>query len=129
MNTSIGNKLKELRKQKGLSQEQVSEVLKISQSAYARIEKGESGSWAMHLNKIAELYEVTPEDIVKNETITVNSNQQGGQSTNAVIINQLSEKLIEQYEARLKEKDELINLLQEQNNYLKEEIALLKQKH
>jgi transcriptional regulator with XRE-family HTH domain len=67
MNNTIGNKLKMLRKQKGLSQEQVSEQLHISQSAYARIEKGESNSWAMHLDKIATLYDIKPEDLVKNE--------------------------------------------------------------
>lgn len=38
----------------------------------------------------------------------INHNQQGGNSTNAIIINQLSEKLIQQYEERIKEKDEII---------------------
>ena len=35
----------------------------------------------------------------------------------AVIINQLSEKLIEQYEARIKEKDELIVLLKNDRKF------------
>jgi len=43
----------------------------------------------------------------------INQNQQGGQSNNAYIINQLSEKLIEQYEKRLKESEKLIRLLEE----------------
>ena len=103
MNTSVGNKLKQLRKNKSMSQEQVADYLHLSQSAYARMESGESHSWANHIDKICEVFEITPEELVKNENIIVNSNQQGGTSTNAIIINQLSEKLIEQYEERIKE--------------------------
>ena len=108
MNISIGNKLKQFRKIKGMSQEQVADYLHLSQSAYARMESGESHSWASHIDKICEVFEITPEELVKSENIIVNNNQQGGTSTNAIIINQLSEKLILQYEERLKEKDEII---------------------
>lgn len=44
MNISIGNKLKQLRKSKSMSQEQVADYLHLSQSAYARMESGESHS-------------------------------------------------------------------------------------
>lgn len=44
MNKVIGSKIFELRKSKGWSQEQVAESLQISQSAYARMERGESNS-------------------------------------------------------------------------------------
>jgi transcriptional regulator with XRE-family HTH domain len=111
MNISIGNKLKQLRKSKSISQEQVADYLHISQSAYARIESGESHSWASHIDKICEVFEISPEALVKNESIIVNSNQQGGTSTNAIIINQLSEKLIEQYEERIKELQQTIAIL------------------
>ena len=114
MNSSIGSKLKQLRKQKGLSQEQVSDYLNVSQSAYARIENGESHSWSTHIDKICEVFEIKPEELFKDENIIVNSNQQGGQFNNAIIINQLSEKLIEQYEIRLKEIDEIIAELKAQ---------------
>lgn len=108
MNISIGNKLKQFRKIKGMSQEQVADYLHLSQSAYARMESGKSHSWASHIDKICEVFEITPEELVKSENIIVNNNQQGGNSTNAIIVNQLSEKLIEQYEQRIKEKDEII---------------------
>lgn len=111
MNISIGNKLKQLRKSRGMSQEQVADYLHLSQSAYARMESGESHSWASHINKICEVFEISPEELVKNESVIVNSNQQGGTSTNAIIINQLSEKLIEQYEERIKELQQTIVFL------------------
>ncbi|WP_438967181.1 helix-turn-helix domain-containing protein [Flavobacterium sp.] len=111
MNTTVGTKLKNLRKQKGWSQELVADKLHLSQSAYARIESGESHSWANHLEAICNVYEVTPQELLKCDNVIINSQQKGGNSNNAFIINQLSEKLIEQYETRLKEKEELITEL------------------
>lgn len=67
MNKVIGNKLCILRRAKNLSQEQVADFLHISQSAYARMERGESTSWANHFNRICEVFEVNPEDLVKKE--------------------------------------------------------------
>lgn len=68
MNRIIGNKLKELRRSKNLSQEEVSDFLGISLSAYSRMERGESTSWANHFNKICEVFEITPEDLVRKES-------------------------------------------------------------
>ncbi len=105
-----------LGKKKGYTQEQAADYLNISQSAYARMETGESNSWSSHIENICEVYEITPEDLLKSEAVIINNNQQGGNS--AYYINQvLSEKLIEQYEARLKEKDYIINFLKEQLNH------------
>lgn len=67
MNKIIGDKLKMLRKQKGWSQEETSDYLAISQSAYARIENGVSHSWANHLEKIGKVFNVTLEELVKTE--------------------------------------------------------------
>lgn len=111
MTTEIGNKLKQLRKQKGFSQEQVADYLYISQSAYARMENGESHSWANHIEKICEIYEITPEELFKNDNIIIGNIGTNNGVGYAEVVNQLSEKLIEQYEKRLQEKDELIKEL------------------
>ncbi len=97
MNTLVGKRIRILRKQKGLSQEQVADSLHISQSAYARIENGESHSWSNYIEQISRLFEIQPEELIKQEHVIINNNQQGGESNNAFIINQLSEKLIEQF--------------------------------
>ena len=110
INISIGSKLKELRKQKRFSQEQVCDALGISQSAYARIEKGESNSWAIHLEKISNLFNIKPEELLKEDRLLINNHQQGGIGY-VETINQLSEKLVEQYETRIKEQSEIINNL------------------
>lgn len=82
----------------------------ISQSAYARIENGESHSWAAHIEKLSEILEVKPEDFLTDETNNLeqeNTDQKGGMAFQFVgtinTINNLSEKLIEQYEERIKE--------------------------
>lgn len=76
MNKIIGDKLKMLRKQKGWSQEETSDHLAISQSAYARIENGVSHSWANHLEKIGEVFSITLEELVKKETSDCKDNKQ-----------------------------------------------------
>jgi transcriptional regulator with XRE-family HTH domain len=101
MNIIIGNKLKILRQAKNLSQEEIADYLNISQSAYARMERGESTSWAIHFNKICDLFEIKPENLVtKNEEEFKNCEIE---SDSVEIVNQLFEKIIEQYEARIKE--------------------------
>lgn len=67
MNKTVGNNLKKLRNAKNMSQEQAADFLNISQSAYARMERGESTSWTIHFNKICEVFGVTPEELVKKE--------------------------------------------------------------
>lgn len=122
MNNLVGQKLKILRKNKGLSQEEVADFVNISQSSYARIESGNSNSWSLHIDGFCDLFSITPEELLKQDSIVISQNQQGGISGGYVInqtINQLSDKLIEQYEIRLKEKEEIII-------QLKKEVELLK---
>lgn len=114
MNKTVGNKIRTLRKEKGLSQEQVADLLHISQSSFARIENGENSTWANYLTPLCDLFEIEPEELVKQETIVINQDQKGGHSNNAFIINQLSEKLIEQFEQRIKEKEAIIEQLKQQ---------------
>ena len=108
---TVGAKLLELRKQKNWSQEQTADYLGISRWVWQRIETGEGYSWACNLEKICISFDIKPEELVKQDHMIINHNQQGGGGY-IQIVNQLSEKLIEQYEARLSEKDEIIKKLE-----------------
>lgn len=109
----IGGKLKKMRKEKGWSQEQTADFLCVSQSAYARMERGGSNSWATSLTKISEVFDVTLEELFRQDNIlaTDANNQQSPNLANACFFYEMSKKLMEQYEVRLKEKDEIIAVL------------------
>lgn len=62
------------------------------------------------IEKIDATYEIQINELFANENIVFNTGQNGGTSNNSIIINQLSDKLIEQYEIRIRKKDEIIAL-------------------
>ena len=102
MNVIVGNKLKMLRKNKKMSQEEVADYLHISQSAYARMESGESNSWVNYILKISKIYEIKPDELLR-----IDENREFSSE------NFLSEKVIEQYEERIKDLKKVIKDLRE----------------
>ena len=119
MNEIVGEKIKNLRKSRNLSQEEVAEFIHVSQSTYARIESGASNSWAGYILPLCELFNIQPEELLKTDHIVINNNNTSCQYSGGYVVNQLSEKLIEQYEKRLAEKDSLIAYLQRELEELK----------
>ena len=111
MNTIIGNKLKELRKSRGFTHEEIYEQLNISSSTYIRMEKGETATWASMIDKICSVYKIEPEELLLSmeKYLMINNNQKGGCNTlTGNVINNLSEKVIELYERMLTEKENKI---------------------
>ena len=119
MNEIVGEKIKNLRKSRNLSQEEVAEFIHVSQSTYARIESGASNSWAGYILPLCELFNIQPEELLKTDHIVINNNNTSCQYSGGYVVNQLSEKLVEQYEKRLAEKDSLIAYLQKELEELK----------
>jgi len=119
MNEIVGEKIKNLRKSRNLSQEEVAEFIHVSQSTYARIESGASNSWAGYILPLCELFGIQPEELLKTDHIVINNNNTSCQYSGGYVVNQLSDKLIEQYEKRLVEKDTLIAYLQKELEELK----------
>ena len=119
MNEIVGEKIKNLRKSRNLSQEEVAEFIHVSQSTYARIESGASNSWAGYILPLCELFGIQPEELLKTDHIVINNNNTSCQYSGGYVVNQLSDKLIEQYEKRIAEKDTLISYLQKELEELK----------
>jgi transcriptional regulator with XRE-family HTH domain len=86
-----------------MSQEEVADYLHISQSAYARMESGESTSWVNYILKIAKIYEINPDELLR-----IDGNREFSSE------NFLSEKVIEQYEERIKELKKVIKELKKE---------------
>lgn len=131
------NKIKQIREQKNLSQEQIAERLQMSPSGYAKIERGETRLHLDKLQQIAQVFNIDVFDLMPNDTknIIVNINENGEKSnhinyatTSDVLAkeienlkNLLSQKdlLIQEKDHRLAEKDQQIQTLNEMINLLK----------
>ena len=106
----IGKKLRILRAEKGFTQEKIADLLKIPQATYSNLENNKGKLDLRLIEKVANVLEVDIFELLKEDGLTFyNQKNKGG--NNGLIINQLSEKLIEQYEERIKELKETINSL------------------
>lgn len=101
MNTAgsmfIGHKIKKLRELKNLTQDFMAAQLDITQSGYSRLENNEVDLPFSKLERIAEVFEMKPEDIIAFDEKYV-FNQMHNQTANAYGLtinsnNQYSEEL------------------------------------
>ena len=70
---NLGSKIKKLRELKNYTQDYMASQLGISQGAYSRMELGESEVPYRRLEKISEILEIKPEDIITfNESMVFN---------------------------------------------------------
>jgi transcriptional regulator with XRE-family HTH domain len=110
----IGQKIKKLRELKNLTQDHMAQELGVTQGAYSRMELGETEVTYSKLERIADILQMKPEEIItfnENMVFNIMHNDVG----NGLVINnnQLSEG----------EK----NLYLQQIDLLKEEVAYLKE--
>lgn len=63
----INEILREVRKQKGFSQEQVAEYLSIDTSNYGRIERGQSSISIDRIEKLAKLYKISIPELINED--------------------------------------------------------------
>jgi transcriptional regulator with XRE-family HTH domain len=107
----FGNRLKTLRVQRKIKTFEITEKINISESTYRRYERNEIAPDLNVVSKIAHIYDLSLSDLLSEDKIIFNKHQYGRTSNNEQIMNQLSEKVIEQFEIRIKEKDEYIDRL------------------
>ena len=110
----IGQKIKKLRELKNLTQTHMAQQLGVTQSAYSKMELGESEVTYGKLEKISEVLEMKPEEVISfNESMVFNvmHNQNGG-NVFGDINNTVSDTERQLYQDQ-------INLLKEEVSYLK----------
>ena len=113
----INDRVRFHRERNKLSQEFVSSALNIEQSQFSRRESGQIPFSINELDKLSKLFDVDISEFFKEKTIIFTSNEQKGGSFGQYV--SVPDKLIEQYEMRLKEKDEMIDMLREQIQQLR----------
>jgi transcriptional regulator with XRE-family HTH domain len=72
---NIGSKLKKARESKRFSQQEVAELLHISQKTLSNIESDKSTPSIEQLSKMGELYEVNVLEMLSNEGINFSKNE------------------------------------------------------
>lgn len=106
---TVFEKVKFFREKQGYSQEKLAYQLGIEQSQYSRRESGQVKFSADEVLAISKILNIEISELMGDNTVVFNlSTQNGGNFGQYVSI---PEVLITQYEQRLKEKDETINLL------------------
>ena len=116
----LHEKVKFYRESKKLSQDSVAYNLGLDQSQYSRRENGTIQFKSDEISKLCETLEISPMELFNSESVIFNNTNQQGSNFGQYI--SFPEELQKQYELRLQEKDEMINLL-------KEEISLYKKIH
>lgn len=112
-NLNIGTNIKKLRELKNLTQEHMASVIGVTQSAYSRLEMGETEITYSKLERIAGELGMKPEDVISfNESMVF-----------TVMHNQTGNGLIIQNNTLVNEERDLYKL---QIETLKEEVAYLK---
>jgi transcriptional regulator with XRE-family HTH domain len=121
-NLNIGNKIKKLRELRNLTQEHMASSLGLSQSAYSRMELGETEITFSKLEKISEELGMKPEELIafnENMVFNVMNNQTG----NGLVINNNVPREETKEDKNLYE--QLIDQLKEENAHLKKVIENL----
>lgn len=111
----FGKKLSDLRKQKGLSQEQLACDLNISQSSISNYESGATNPDTDILKRISDYFQVPISYLFSDEKLNFHTNDNNIGNTGYMInstLNVVSEKLIELYERIIQEKDAKIASLE-----------------
>lgn len=101
----LNQKVKLIREAKKISQIYLAHELGLNQSQYSRREKGEIQFNSDEIIKLSNLLETSISSLFDEQQNIISYEWDYNN------INSISAKLIEQYEHRLKEKDEMIKLL------------------
>lgn len=104
---TLGEKLKKARINKNFTQEYLAEMLNVSQKTYSNFENDKSKPGFSQVEEMATVLDMSVLDFLSGDNVTINSTN--GDHSGFIYQNQLPEKLIEQYEERIKELKEQID--------------------
>lgn len=118
---AIIDRIREKRKQKGMTHENMAHELKISQTAYSKIEKNETRLTVERLFEIAEILEVSVSELLdKNSSITYSQQEFFDNSIGHQQIENYYQENRETLANLLASKDEIIEKQQKEIEFLRE---------
>ncbi|KQK24815.1 hypothetical protein AR438_14100 [Chryseobacterium aquaticum] len=121
MNNTIGFKIKKLREQKNLSQEDMAHQLDISQSYLSKIENGAIEKIDfLFMQKVSDFFKIEPQyflddQIVQNNTDNNNNSAVGNIHSTVTIHNSISESVLENL---VQNQEQMSKLMEIQNKLI-----------
>lgn len=100
---TLGEKLKRARISKNFTQEYLADILSVSQKTYSNFENDRSKPDFAQVEDIAKALDVSVLDFLSGDSMSFNYDNTHGGNNGFIYQNQLPDKLIEQYEERIKE--------------------------
>ena len=134
----INEKIRQLREQHKLSQENMADKLGMSVTGYAKIERGEVRSNLPRLEQISEVFDMDicellsygeSEKVYFNNSVTESTNSNNSNNFLCAVGNDNLEKAIQQLQLIISHKDELLAQKDKIILGLEREIALLRNMH
>ena len=134
----INEKIRQLREQLQLSQENMADKLGMSVTGYAKIERGEVRSNLPRLEQISEVFDMDicellsygeTEKVYFNNSVTESTNSNNSNNFLFAVGNDNLEKAIQQLQLIISHKDELLAQKDKIILGLEREIALLRNMH
>ncbi len=134
----INEKIRQLREQRQLSQENMADKLGMSVTGYAKIERGEVRSNLPRLEQISEVFDMDicellsygeTEKVYFNNSVTESTNSNNSNNFLFAVGNDNLEKAIQQLQLIISHKDELLAQKDKIILGLEREIALLRNMH
>jgi transcriptional regulator with XRE-family HTH domain len=113
MNERIAERIRMLRLQKGLSQQNIADELNLTVAAYSNIERGITGINLERLYQLSEIFNLTISEILNDPPILKEESSYDKSNTTSLQVSILSQQL---------------NNLQQQVNTLQQEMQLIKSK-
>ena len=119
INMTFGTKLHKLREQNRLSQQEVADLIGVSQNTYSRWESDIITFKIEYLPKLAEVFKVEPTELIPQGTTVKIVNSGNQKIDNSIVGFEINMDARELYRDLLASKDEVIRLLKEENDRLK----------
>jgi transcriptional regulator with XRE-family HTH domain len=118
----IGHKIKKIRELKNYTQKHLADELGLSQSAYSKLELGETEIPFSRLEKIAEIFQMKPEELITFDDKTVFNINTMNNPNGGNIMSQITYTISEN-ERRLYEKQ--IETLRDEVDFLKKLLEMV----
>ena len=108
---TLGEKLKKTRLKKNFTQEYLADMLNISQKTYSNFENNKTTPDFPQMEEISKILEVSVLEFLSENGVYFNYDNIHGGNNGFIYQNQIPVKLIEQYESRISELKEIIEIL------------------